>query len=241
MCYYDDEEYWDTRVEPYDETVDNFLKSMKNLVRDEVKKELEELRAFKEKWTPLVNSSENLDRKYEIKIQQLEYEKKNEIEELKRKQRFSGLKDLLEGHEFEVWDVAHETIKAEKCDKCDEDRKIPYKTPLGKDAQENCSCDKYKNVYEPIPFTLYQIRKNRENKAVLLYKFKEYKDDPHWDNLTYYGSFGDESTKSSVDIITDSKDFENYRSWYHSFATKELAKEYCEWRNAKEEWKSNAL
>lgn len=46
---------------------------------------------------------------------------------------------------------------SEKCDKCDDNRKIHFKSPSGREYMEDCECSKRIYVYTPIPVKLGRV------------------------------------------------------------------------------------
>ncbi len=61
-----------------------------------------------------------------------------------------------------------------KCDLCDDNRDRHYKTPLGKDAREKCTCAEKFTVWEPQEMVLTEL--SRRDGGKLLMWFKSHKD-----------------------------------------------------------------
>jgi len=105
-----------------------------------------------------------------------------------------------------------------KCDKCNDRRERPYKTPLGRDAKEFCECATYRYEWMPGELQLVELRKNRTE---LLMWFK-----PDSNNDGY----------SSGKIIRDKnifagQPFANLDKYKVYFNNMDECQQYCDWLN----------
>ena len=73
----------------------------------------------------------------ERRCAKMQHECDTKIQEMKN----SLVANLIEEITKPLYIIDREYIKKPKCNKCDEDRKIWYKTPSGKDAYEYCDCN----------------------------------------------------------------------------------------------------
>lgn len=85
-----------------------------------------------------------------------------------------------------------EHVYKPKCDKCDDNRYVHFKSPSGKDYQEYCSCAKSFYKYKPKPCYCSEFRVNRYNDKVkfpMMMWFKKYGNyDRDYDGYTYESS-----------------------------------------------------
>lgn len=108
----------------------------------------------------------------------------------------------------------------DKCDKCNENRSIPYFTPLGKQAYEACTCSEHTYGYKPNEMILTELRK--DNRKLLMW-FKPYE--------------RDENGYTSSDFVEDTAvykpgdDFakmDKYKAYFRDLAD---CQAYCDWLN----------
>ena len=107
-------------------------------------------------------------------------------------------------------------------DKCDDRRKITYKTPSGREQKEDCLCAKYTYTYYPKSIDCYKISqykgsRNREYPTPCLYFSRESDNDYDVYNRTTNVYSGD--------------NFEKINRYGIVFLIKEDCQKYCEWRN----------
>lgn len=219
MGYYDDDFYYEPSE--FDTLVNEFKESLSKSVKEEFVSEMEQLRKENENLQDVKSNFEAIVRDYENKKRQLEHE----YQTLKSNVRRERLSELMKGFEVEFYTVSSRSKEKPKCDKCDENRRLYYKTPSGKDAYEMCECDSKIHTYEPIPIIL-SVLSIRNGKGNAWYKVKIDRQD-EW--LSYY-----EDSISGDELITSEAQFEDIRYSYKSlFKTKEIAQKYCDYKNTK--------
>ena len=221
---YDYEDFYDS-YSPFDQQIDEFKQSLLQSVKDEYVKELDRLRKENEELQEVKTNFEKVKYDYSIKKQELQ----REYDELKRNVRREYIGQLMKDTEVEYFGVESQRKSTkEKCNKCNNNRYIEYKTPLGKAASEKCDCDRPINEFFVTSIILKSLS-FRDGKAQAWYKVKgEYDKKPrHDDWLEYY----DDSIHSNK-LIKDESEFKKV-SYYGStmFETKELAEKYAEYRN----------
>lgn len=197
----------------------------KETLRSEVKKEYqEEMARLKEENAKLMDIKNNWDEK----VGELEKEKakvtyaiRTAGEEAKRMR----LRELLEDFTKQAWGYKgnYEYIR-EKCDKCDEDGYIHYKSPQGRDVKEECNCRKRTYFYSPVEAEIVEFkgRRGRENiKIYFEYKRNNFDDDDQ-DNYTL-------TTR-----IYNGEDFDSIESYFGMiFFDKEDCQRFCDYLNKK--------
>lgn len=138
---------WEDYYEPseFDILMDGFKDSIRENVKQEIKEKIErlekenaELRDVKEKW-------EDVKRYHEEAICELKREKERVRKELESKK----INELLESLAFTAYRPLAKTEVGPKCDKCDENRKIYFTSPMGRKMSEDCTCADRKVTYTP--------------------------------------------------------------------------------------------
>ena len=221
MSYYDEEFY--NEPSEFEIQVDEFksslLKSVKNdfiAEMDRLKKENEELQVIKANF-------EEIKSEYKKKEYDLALERKS----LESKVRRERLSSLMQDFEVVMYRVNSKNEKLPKCDKCDDHRKIKYKTPLGNDAYENCDCSIGKTVFYPHEHICSEFRINENNNRIIAwYKMKtdNGRDYAVWDSSTFAKTIYNEDMK-----------FENINKYDTFFKSEEECQKYCDYLNAEEE------
>ena len=118
----------------FDMLVDEWKEKLRDSVKEEYKAEMAKLRQENE-------TLQDIKKNWDKKVRELQTEKeevirtKDRIEREIKNQYFSEiLKDVME----ERWGISYEwEYLREKCDRCDGDRRLHYKTPSGRDALGN--------------------------------------------------------------------------------------------------------
>ena len=155
MSTYNDD-FWNDDYSEYE----LFINELKNTLKGQIKKEVtDEVSQLKKELTELKDYKDNLQ-KYNDEIEDLKNKLKIAEESVTKRAKELRLKDVLKLIEEPVYliDSVHEYI-IDKCDKCDEQRIIHFKSPSGKDYTEMCPyCNKYKTVYFPIKGKLLSIK-----------------------------------------------------------------------------------
>jgi hypothetical protein len=196
-----------------DELKESLLKSVKKDYIDEMerlKKENAELQEVK-------NNMEIIRSQHNDEMRKLHQER----QDLKYKVRKERISSLI--GETEYFTAAYQRKKKPKCEKCNENRMIPFKRPSGKDDFEHCECYESYSIYEPIPILLSSVS-IREGKGVAWYKVRDR--DSRYEYLDYY-----DDSISGQELITDEKQFEGLSTYRTLFATKELAQKFCDMKN----------
>ena len=213
---YDD--YWDGPGE-YDEMILEMKDALKESVRQEVKDEIESLR---KKVAELTDVQKN----WSEKLRELDDEKYKYKEAARNAQREANktkLTELMESIEHEAWTVKgnYEYVRP-KCNKCDKDRKIHFKSPSGRDMTEDCECAKRKYIYYVKPLKLYKINQRIKSTG---------RPDDVW---LYYalhesGGFFPGEKDEELELINIKLGETQRRERYHSyFLNEEDAQQYCD-------------
>lgn len=218
--------YGDDYFEPseFDMLVDVWKETLKQSVKKEYQDEMERLKKENAKLFDIKNN-------WAKKCRELEAEKDKyrcatiNVEKEAKKAR---LHELLEPYSKPAWGVNyHYEYAREKCDKCDKNGYIHYKTPMGRDAKEECSCRKRRRIFEPAEAEITEISefiKSYDPKKIKVY-FEYEKDE---------GRSYEEDKYKTVQVYSG-QDFKDINICYGMvFLDKEKCQEYCDWLNDKE-------
>ena len=238
--YYDYDDYFREPSE-FEIQIEEFKDSLRNAVKDEIKdriesleKELAELKEFRDEKNKFV-------REYESKIQEMQREVSNTkiaAKESEEKWKKARLYQLLGDYLIVGWKVGNSWEYGEKCDKCDDNRKIHFTSPQGKEYTEDCQCAKRYYRYFPEEATLSKIYVRKKNfrwddkgetDFYNRYYTVERRNDDDYDRY-----------ESSNDVYEHGDiDFEKVNSWRAVFLNEEDCQKYCDWKTVQELKKMN--
>lgn len=218
---------YDDFYEPseFDIMVDEFKTELRSSVKKEV---LDEIENLKDKLAYLSDIKKNWDQK----VAELNAEKHKAeiaIQKAELDARKKTLKELLNPLTKQMWGIMQEwSYTREKCDKCDADGYIHYKSPQGKDCIEECDCRKRVTTYHPVEAEVCEIKGRSSGPgARIVFKF-------HHTNLSY--DWDDEYKRCDNEDIYDGRPFSEIKSYYWViFDDKNKAQEYCDYLNNKRE------
>lgn len=215
MSYYD-YDFYEGPTE-FDMQVEEFKSALASSVRkefmeemDALKKENEELREFRDR-----------KKEYERELREAKAEYRRKMQDAERQANRKKLKDLLSTFAVTGYRVNPEYKKGPKCDRCDEDRKIHFMSPMGRNMTEDCSCAKNTCTYSP-----------KEVHLLKFYVEKELSD-------TYFEQVGKEEYYDSYSLCAEVYDknrtpFEDVNWFYTVFLTEDDCQKYCDWLNERE-------
>lgn len=229
MDYYEDDFY---EPSEFDMLVDEWKEKLRDSVKEEYKAEMAKLRQENE-------TLQDIKKNWDKKVRELQTEKEEVVRtkyrierEIKNQYLSEILKDVME----ERWGISYRwEYLREKCDRCDDDRRLHYKTPLGRDAYEMCSCAKQCRIYSPEEISGIQIsqRRSRYDKDIKI--FFEHEDNKDRDSYDTYRWHSD-SFIFQDDMSYD--ELEKAHTHYAIFKNKEECQKYCDWLNAREREKT---
>lgn len=189
------------------EAKDNEIKRLKTLNED--------MKAVYDNYQSKVKELEDLKKLYE-------WNEKTAQENVKQKLKQERLGVLLEDFYSVLYIVVNDGKEQPKCNRCDSKGFIHYKTPLGKDATERCSCREklpYYSVQETDIVSFNLIR----NKTVLqgMFRRRQYFDDDWFERTSYMDS-----------MLYKDQPFESLDRKCIYFSSKDKAQEYADWLNS---------
>lgn len=167
-----------------------------------------------------------LERNLSLKEYELEQKEKTLESNFYKKKWTEILKDL----QFTYYQLCYESKERDKCNECDDKRKIIFTSPQGKTIENNCDCSKRKTFYLPkeVQFANLNIYKDNDNsrydKMGYSIKFSSRNDyDERWVELNA------RKIKDYFEIETANKTYEII------YKTLEECQKHCDYLNKKEE------
>lgn len=214
--YYDD--FYDEPSE-FDMQIEEFKESLRAAVKEEfqermkkLEEENNELREIKNNWNEKIRELDN--KKFEMD---------RAIRDAKDEARRERLSALLEAFTKTAWGIKYkfEYIQ-EKCNKCDEQGFIHYKSPQGNDMKESCNCRKQVCVYKPQEAEIVQFD---DYKGIIkpTYGYERYDS---------YDDMYDSYRKTSK--VYEGEDFDDIDPYSGIvFLDKDVCQKYCDYINKK--------
>ncbi|WP_226035707.1 hypothetical protein [Aquibacillus saliphilus] len=212
-----DEDFYNEPSE-FDMKVDEFKQDLLKSVKEEYANEMERLEKENRELQNVKLNFEQIKRNYESKEIDLERAK----EKAKQEARRERLDKLMDDYKIVLYRASAKSERKNKCDRCDDNRRIYYKTPLGKDAYESCDCSKGKLTYSPKENIIYEFRINRDNNELLAW----YQYDDEYGSMRY-------STKADSFYKKGMK-YEDVNRYNTFFKDKEDCQKYCDHLNNEE-------
>lgn len=209
----------------FDMQIEEFKDSLRNSVKDEIKNKIKELEEEVAELKEFREEKDKITRKCEEDIRAAN----KRAEEAESKWKKARLHELLGEFLTIGWRANPEFVYGEKCDKCDENRKIRFTSPQGREYTEDCDCSRRYPFYSP-----------REESICKMYvpKKRYGYDDGKQDFYNRYYTIVNESDYDRYDS-TDSvyghdADFEKVNKYRAIFLYEEDCKLYCDWLNDRE-------
>ncbi|MEI2341636.1 hypothetical protein [Priestia megaterium] len=220
MYHYDEDFYHEPSE--FEIQVDEFKKSLLQSVKQEFIEEMDQLKLENQELQSIKQNFEKIKSEYKEKERQLERERNGLINQVRRERLSALMKDF----EVIMYQAYTRKERPPKCNQCDKDRRIKYKTPSGKDAYEDCTCKQGKTVYFPKDYICSEFKINSQrNGMAAFYRVNQERD---YDYYSYDSSIYAET------IFNNMMDYEGLNSYRTFFKSKEECQEYCDYLNAKE-------
>ncbi|UAV84823.1 hypothetical protein BV113_00290 [Glutamicibacter phage BIM BV-113] len=180
MSYYD-EDYYQEPSE-FDEMVEEFKAKLAESVKEETKAELERLRGENVKLRDKVKNLDQLER--EVAAAKRDYERRaaNAERDAGREARKLKAGELLKEIGTPKFTVTRTSKFGEKCEQCDDNRTVHFKSPQGKDLEERCTCW-VKYVHWNIEEMIAHSATVRNDKLLVWYTGTRNVKDDDWSNV----------------------------------------------------------
>ena len=212
------EDFYNQGPSDFDIAIEEFKEGLRKTVKKEILDEMARLKKENEELQDVKKNFEQIKQDYERKKKHFEDEEHNLTYTLARK-KINELIELADLHQ-ECYRIDTVYGYVPKCDKCDENRKIYFKSPSGRDCEEECPvCGKYwcKYVAKPIPSIRLYFDNDPNIKCEAIY--------------TYHNEWGDSTNYTNKNIYNgtiDDFDIKSYNRYNTVFSSKELAEQICD-------------
>lgn len=235
MPYYDD--FYNEPSES-DIAIEELKEHLRNEVKSEILNKLERLEKENKELQEIKNNKNKLELEYQEKERQLEREYKLKERDLMKR----PIQELLEIIQEEYYYVSYNYLEKEKCDKCNNERKIELVDAYGRKHYVNCVCkDNYKSEYlvkEKYIGVITEISKRNGHLKMWVdftYKKSNYDKDDMYISGTYFDkdsiiySFDDFITKNEKKIKEELEKGYGFSSYI--FSKKEEAQKFADYLN----------
>ena len=169
-------------------------------------------------------------RNIEWREQALENKEKN-IERNALQKTFSEMLKPLE-EKITIYNVDYEYVYVDKCDQCNDKRKIEFTSPTGKIYYEDCKCNKSHRVFVPIKRCL---------KTLSLYKKRDYpytvSVTPKYDSPSYDDTYCKFELNVYIENLDDTENSYNIEELNYKevgFKLKKDCQKLCDYLNENE-------
>lgn len=227
--YYDYEDFWAEPSE-FEQQIEEFKAALRSSVKDEIKekiasleKELAELKEFRDEKNEFI-------REHEAKIREVRREADATMraaKESEEKWKKARLHQLLGDYLTVGWKVGSSWEYGEKCDKCDDDRKIHFTSPQGKEYKEDCRCAVRYYRYFPKEATLSKIYVRKKN-----FRWGDKGETDFYNRYYTVEEDGEyDCYELTNDIYTSSDiNYEEVNQYRAVFLNEEDCQKYCDWK-----------
>lgn len=227
--YPDYDDFYDDPSE-FEMQIEEFKNSLKQSVSMEWIDKMNALEKENAELQEVKRNYEQIKRDYENKKNECERKAEDAIKKAEYNARYLRLKELMENVQYTFFIPNFTTILGKKCSKCDNDRFIHYKTPLGKEAKEKCDCGEPIKIMGFECLEVYELSlRNIGYKHINMWFKPHRSDDDNYYTLTY--------CLDNYKIVEDNattEDFEKFdKNEKICFRTQEKCQEYCDWYNGK--------
>lgn len=213
------EDFYNEGPSDYELFMNDLKETLKKSIKDEFIKEMDKLRAENKKLQDVKENFEQIKLDYAHKEQELKAREQDMEKNLARKKimELATIADM----KAQIYYIDDDTAYLPKCDKCDENRLIHFKSPTGKDCTEpcpNCGTTYHKYYVKPID-TMKILFPNDP----ALHRVAYYLRHDRWGE-SYSYELQDIYKGSAADYDTSS----GYKMHHTAFESKELAQKICD-------------
>jgi hypothetical protein len=201
----------------FDEKIDD----LKFTLKQSIKKEFFDRMELLEKENAELQSVKNRMDEIEYEHMRFQHSMEQKIKEAQANVRKERLIELLGENMTVAWGVNNVGAERPKCDKCDEQRRINFKSPQGNNCSEYCDCSIKDYIYIPEEYKLIKI----EVEGI---------------DIPYYYRYYTNNTINptcehcnTTNVYKDGEPFDKVNSYQIVFLDKETCQKYCDWKNKK--------
>jgi len=131
------------------------------------------------------------------------------------------LKDILSAFAVTGYRPEPKYKQGPKCDRCDENRRFHFVSPMGRKMTEECSCAKSIRSYSPKEVRLIEFYAKKELGSTY---FERVREDEEYDRYSLCAQIYEK----------DMEPFEDVNWYYAVFLDKDNCQKYCDWLNERE-------
>jgi len=240
MYDYYEEPYYETTLA--DEIFIKYLNEMKNALTESVKQDIDNIKNDNERLKEENNKYKKREKDILNKENDLKYKEENLKREVTNEFYKSNIGDTLKQYieECEVWFADIDRYQNQKCDLCNEERKLVAKFPNGEITKTACNCAKILSKYIPAISAIAMIkfgkRDGRYSSDRKYYLNRTYSPPNNRNDYDHdYQEFKichvvDEFNESIVELHKNKSYGEKL-----GFKNKEECQKYCDWLNKSKE------
>lgn len=207
----------------FEQQIDEFKHQLMESVKKEILDEINMLRAENASLQEFKMKKEEMEREHRNVLSDL----KRRADEAEKKAARARLRDLFGETLTVAWGVKDAYEELPKCDKCDKNRYIHFKSPSGKDLKEPCTCNDKIHHYIPQELSLVTFymanEKTRERDGFI---------ERHYVKRETISSDYDEYNNTTN--VYRGEPFDTATRYGITFLEKSKCQEYCDWLSAKE-------
>ena len=222
-----DDDFYDEPSE-FEEQIDEFKQGLISAVKDEFKAELERLSRENAELQSIKIRMREIEREHKSTLNAIENDRRN----LEATIKLQRLTELLPDNFLQGWCVAAKHEEKPKCEHCDENRRLEYKTPRGREQQEQCECAEKLVTYFLEPAELYKFTQHEYcyggETTPGIHVYFEHKTRDRNDEFTRENS------------IFAGEAFKDINRYHVVFLDKAKCQEYCDWLNNRQREDDNA-
>ena len=213
------EDFYNEGPSEYELFMNDLKETLKKSIKDEFIKEMDRLRAENKKLQNVKENFEQIKLDYAHKEQELIAREQDMEKNLARKKimELATIADM----KAQIYYIDDDSAYLPKCDKCDKDRLIHFKSPTGKDCTEpcpDCGTTYHKYYVKPIDTMKILFPNDPAIRRVAYYLRHD-----HWGE-TYSYDLQDIYKGSAADYDVS----DGYKMHHTAFESKELAQEICD-------------
>jgi hypothetical protein len=222
--FYDNEQFYPEEIlEDYQIEIDKIIKNQLSIKHAELLAEVERQKERNEKLSNKLTEALNQIAKVERKEKDLQREKESLEYDIKK----GNLTNLLSPFLSDCFGFDYEIVRQPKCDKCDENRKLEFKSPFSsKSVLSFCECTNTSKRYFIKKYTMFDFR------------LEKYEGDEAVLTVNICTKYEDSNYLRFNNLLRDKFEFENVPKPYYEinvlFTSETEAQKYCDYLNLPE-------
>ncbi len=186
MSYYDEDYYHEPSE--LEEMLEEFKTALAGSIKDEHTRKVEQLTRENTEMREKLKNLRKLETEASVAKQKAEFEVTKAKDEARREIRNARAMEILAELTVPRWRLHHKPHEKPKCDQCDMNRYINFKSPQGRDMSERCECADRTYTWEVEEVAVKEASK-RNGKMVFWYMAtRAWETDRDYDRGEHFGS-----------------------------------------------------